>query len=245
MARRRSGEPEPDYDKLETDAEIDKLTGTETAKQITDRGIGLYNLLEKLHRQHLVYTIITILLVAVSILQSYAVATILWVEDPLAVTAHGRSRINRSAFWRMFLLPWVNVFALIYAKHLFHDNLSSKLSTGRRILMVWVGLYTLWGIWLAAEAFWWCSGHMYDYCTDTATTELTTSYWIFIGATWGGVAINIWNWFVLGDTAKHISSALTLRRGLSDAELMSQLSAAMLGNGRYVHGIGQMLGERY
>ena len=196
MSRRRS--TPGDYEEVgggDDNAALETASGTETAGQLSDRGITIPSTLEKLHRQHTVLTITTILTLLACVLQSYAVANTGWVEDPLSNSTHAQSRINRSAFWRMFLLPWVSVFALVFAKHLFHDNLSASLSVGNTVLLVWNSLYFLWAVWLAAEAFWWCSGHKYDYCTDTVTEDLTTSYWIFISASWAGMIVAVWTWF--------------------------------------------------
>lgn len=232
----------PGYQELADDDSFDALPG-ESAASLSSRGITIPNTLEKLHRQHLRASFASYLLVAVCVLQFYAVSNTGWVEDPSSNSTFDQSRIHRCSFWRMFSLPAVTLLFVFVCKHLFHDNLSASLALGQWATLIYTGIYVLWAIWLAVEAFWWCSSHKYDYCTDTVTEDLTTSYWIFIASDWAGAVLVLWNWFIIRTTAKYIGVLKALRGGLTERELQRQLDASFLGNARYVHGIGREMSK--
>jgi hypothetical protein len=209
-----------------------------SASMLSLRGITIPQTLEKLHKLHRRAAVATYSFVAVCILQFYAVSNTGWVEDPGSNSTFEQSRIHRCSYWRMFLLPVTGLIAVFVLKHLPHHNLSGSLTVGQWFVIIYMILYILWAVWLAIEAFWWCSSHMYDYCTDTVTEDLTTSYWIFIVSAWVGAVLVLWNFTLIRSLSKYTGVLNTLRGGLTERELQRQLDASLLGNARYVEGIG-------
>jgi hypothetical protein len=226
MSSRRKAPPSSDesFDDLSDNAEY------ETGRALRGRPVTVQAAMAKLHRQHIRMTIASIAVLLLVLLQIYAELTTHWMTFPL---------ITRCVFWRMFLFPVVALFAAWYARHLFHDNSRANLDVGKWIMFFWAVLQTAYGIYLAAiEAFWWCPSHMFDYCTDTVTTTLTMSYWIFIVANWVMIPVAIWLYLIVRSVAKYNAVLYGVFSKMSNEDLAVELRKSVLGDGHIIHGIG-------